>query len=40
MKYISILILLVMTVVLVWSGILLWKKRNATGDYSRSIQAG
>jgi AraC-like DNA-binding protein len=38
-KYIAILILMVMTVVLVWSGILLWKKRKATGDYSRSIQA-
>ena len=39
MKYIATGILTFMTVALIVSGLLLWKRRKETGDYSRSIQA-
>lgn len=39
MKYLATLLLAFMTIALVISGILLWKRRNETGDYSRHIQA-
>ena len=39
MKYIAIILLVFMTVALVSSGILLWKRRKETGDYSRIIWA-
>ena len=39
MRYVGILLLMLMTVILVWTGILLWNRRKETGDYSRSIQA-
>ena len=39
MKYIATILLAFMTVALVTSGILLWKRRKDTGDYSRIIWA-
>ncbi|MBR5542165.1 MAG: AraC family transcriptional regulator [Bacteroides sp.] len=39
MKYIASILLVIMTVGLVICGILLWKRRRETGDYSRTIQA-
>lgn len=39
MRYIATILLMLMTVTLVWTGMLLWKRRHETGDYSRSIQA-
>ena len=39
MKYIATVILVFMTLSLVVSGILLWKRRKETGDYSRIIWA-
>ena len=39
MKYIATIILAFMTIALVASGILLWKRRKETGDYSRNIWA-
>lgn len=39
MKYIATVILVFMTVSLVVSGVLLWKRRRETGDYSRVIWA-
>ena len=39
MKYITTTLLTFMTVVLIASGLLLWKRRKETGDHSRTIQA-
>lgn len=39
MKYFATVLLIFMTVTLVVCGILLWKRRKETGDYSRTIQA-
>lgn len=39
MKYIATIFLICMTVTLVGCGILLWRRRKETGDYSRTIQA-
>ena len=39
MQYISIVQLVLMTIVLIVCGILLWRRRSETGDYSRTIQA-
>ena len=39
MKYIASTSLLFMTVALIICGILLWRRRKETGDYSRTIQA-
>ena len=39
MKYIATILLVFMTVTLVISGILLWKRRKEASDYSRIIWA-
>ena len=39
MKYIATLLLVSMTVMFVTCGVLLWKRRQETNDYSRIIQA-
>ena len=39
MKYIATLFLVLMTATLAVCGVLLWRRRNETGDYSRYIQA-
>ena len=39
MRYIATLFLVLMTILLVVCGILLWRKRKETNDYSRTIQA-
>ena len=39
MRYIATLFLVLMTIILVVCGILLWRKRKETNDYSRTIQA-
>ena len=39
MKYIATALLIFMTATLIICGILLWKRRKETGDYSRTIQA-
>ena len=39
MKYIATILLVFMTVTLVTSGVLLWKRRKETGDHSRIIWA-
>lgn len=39
MKYIATVLLAFMTIALVTSGVLLWKRRKETGDYSRMIWA-
>ena len=39
MKYIATILLFFMTIALVTSGVILWKRRKETGDYSRFIWA-
>ena len=39
MKIIATILLVVMTIALATSGVLLWKRRDETGDYSRYIQS-
>ena len=39
MRYIATIILVLMTASLIFSGILLWRRRGETGDFSRYIQA-
>lgn len=39
MKYVATILLVLMTVAFVTCGILLWRKRKETGDYSRYLQA-
>lgn len=39
MKLIATILLVLMTIVLITCGVLLWKRRKETGDYSRHIQA-
>lgn len=39
MRYIATILLLLKTVTFLWCGILLWRRRSETGDYSRNIQA-
>ena len=39
MLYVASILLVLMVVVLITCGVLLWKRREETGDHSRSIQA-
>lgn len=39
MQYFSIVLLVLMTAVFITCGVLLWRRRTETGDYSRTIQA-
>ena len=39
MKYIATVLLLLMAISLIFSGVLLWRRRKETGDYSRTIWA-
>ena len=39
MQYISIVLLVLMTTAFITCGVLLWRRRTETGDYSRTIQA-
>ena len=39
MRYIATILLLLKTVTFLWCGIVLWRRRIETGDFSRNIQA-
>ena len=39
MKYIATVLLMLMAISLIFSGVLVWRRRKDTGDYSRTIWA-